>query len=119
MGAARGASGAGNVGGGGTGADADTGAGDAERAPLADEPPVVACEATDWRRFAASAGFGDAVLGAVRAGGIPFVGRPANMASMVGRRAAPNGVERKSLGSAKTTVIAHSPKGSKVDSHLM
>ena len=107
MGATRGASGAGSVGGGGTGAGAGAGAGRVERAPLTDGPPVVACEATDWRRLAASAGSGDAVLGAGRAGGIPFAGRPENMASMVGRSAAPNGVERKSLGRAATPVSAH------------
>lgn len=102
MDAARGASGAGSVCWGGTGTGAGAGAreGGVERAPPTDEPPVVACDATDWRRPAASAGSGDAVLGAARAGGSLFAGRPVNMASIVGRSAAPNGVERKSLGSA-------------------
>ena len=71
---------------------------DAESVLPGDGPPVVACAATDWRTLAASAGSG-VVRGAGR-DGTPFAGRPANMASMDGRSAAPNGVARKSLGSA-------------------
>ena len=104
MGAARGASGAGSVSGGGTAArtGAGAGAGGVERALLLDGPAVVACAATDWRTLAASAGLSIGVLGVVRAGGTPFAAGAVNMASMVGRSAAPNGVERKSLGSAAT-----------------
>lgn len=93
IGAARGASAAGIGRVGTIGAGAGTGAGGAESAPPRDgRPPIVACAATDWRRSASSSG----------PAGTPFAGRPVNMASMVGRSAAPNGVERKSLGSAVT-----------------
>ena len=70
------------------------------------EPDAYAWDATAWRRADASAGSGDtagaswsaAGLGAGEGVGVaPGVGRR-NIASIVGRRAAPNGVERKSEG---------------------
>jgi len=63
--------------------------------------------ATAWRRDAASAGFGEALAAAWAAAGegcsvagvgaAPGTGRR-NMLSIVGRNAAPNGVDRKSEG---------------------
>ena len=70
------------------------------------EPVEYACEATACRSADASAGLGAAdaaccsAVGEGAAGGVgalPGVGRR-NIASMVGRRAAPKGVERKSEG---------------------
>lgn len=103
IGAASGASaaGIGHVGAAGAGANAGAGPRAGRAGP---PPPIVACAATAWKRFAASAG-SRAVLGAWCAG-TPFAGRPVNMASMVGRSAAPNGVERKSLGSAAIHIIS-------------
>ena len=70
------------------------------------EPEAYACAATACKRADASAGSGDAAaacwstagLGAGGdVGAVPGVGRR-NIASIVGRSAAPNGVERKSEG---------------------
>ena len=72
--------------------------------------------ATAWRREAASAGFGDALTAACAAAGVgckvagvgavPGAGRR-NMLSMVGRKAAPKGVERKSEGRSMHTISFH------------
>ena len=73
------------------------------------DPEEYAWEATAWRRAEARAGLGEAEAAALRvsgagicicgvaAGAAPGTGRR-NMASMVGRKAAPKGVERKSEG---------------------
>ena len=70
------------------------------------EPVEYACDATAWRSAEASAGLGEADSAALRvsgagiwgmAGPAPGTGRR-NIASIVGRRAAPKGVERKSEG---------------------
>lgn len=62
-------------------------------------PFVAAREATAWRRAEASWGLGDAdaAAGEGVAGAAPGAGRR-YILSIVGRRAAPNGVERKSAG---------------------
>ena len=71
------------------------------------EGSSVAWLATAWRRAEARAGFGDALAAACAAWGVGWIvpgvgGAPGadgrNMLSMVGRRAAPKGVERKSDG---------------------
>lgn len=83
------------------------GAGERGREVGADREPVeYACAATAWRSADASAGlgeadaacwsaFGEGAMGGV--GAAPGTGRR-NIASIVGRRAAPKGVERKSEG---------------------
>lgn len=86
-----------------------TGAGGAPGAEVPAEDGVVekAREETAWRSCDARAGFGGAVAVADAASGVglnmagvgvaPATGRR-NMASMVGRSAAPKGVDRKSEG---------------------
>lgn len=71
----------------------------AEEAPLT----LAAREATAWRRADVSCGFGVCGVTGVVAAGVAPVGRR-NMASMVGRREAPNGVERKSAGRSRGIV---------------
>ena len=61
-----------------------------------------ACDATAWRIEAASCGFGEAFAAGTEGGG---TGAPGDgrryIASIVGRNAAPNGVDRKSVGRSK------------------
>ena len=59
--------------------------------------PDAARSATACRRADVRSGFGAACAGGAAKGGAPAVGR-LNMASMVGRRAAPKGVDKKSAG---------------------
>lgn len=83
----------------GVGVDADVGAGVGRYDGV---PPETAWEATPWRRADARSGF--EIGGALVDDGAPAVGRR-YILSIVGRRAAPKGVDRKSVGRSGGRIV--------------